>query len=228
MTIWRFTSPDDDRYASAGRRGTWTDATAGVCPECSSSRQIRAKPLILAWEPGSVLVGDFVWPGFDSEVVAADRVFAALERNFAGFERGPIEMVDEPDIARGGQPRVRLPYEGPALYELWTTAWVSADVERSTMRLERHCGTCGTEFWELDGVERWDSVFDREKRQLVRTRIGRDPQSGIYVQRAELGGADVFRIVQFPGWVFCTDAVRDLVRERQFTNVDFLNVGEAT
>lgn len=51
MRIWRFTSPDDHRYASAGRRGTWTGATAGVCPECSSSRQTRAKPLILVWEP---------------------------------------------------------------------------------------------------------------------------------------------------------------------------------
>lgn len=98
-----------------------------------------------------MLVGDFVWPGFDSEVVAADHVFAALESSFAGFERGPIEMVDEPDLDRDGQPRVSLPYEGPALYELWTTAWASADVERSTMRMERRCGTCGTEFWEVDG-----------------------------------------------------------------------------
>lgn len=225
MTIWRFTSPKDERYAAAGRRGAWTDADTGTCPECSASRQTRAKPLILVWEPGSVLVGDFVWVGFGSEVVAADRVFAALEPSFAGFERGPIEMIDEPDLARGGQPRVGLPYEGPALYELWTTAWVSADVERSTIRLERLCGTCGTEFWEVDGVERWDSTFDPEKRKVVRTRIGRDPQSGLCVPRVELGGADVFRIAQFPGWVFCTDAVRDLVRERHFTNVDFLEMG---
>jgi hypothetical protein len=175
-----------------------------------------------------VLVGDFVWPGFGSEVVAADHVFAALEPRFAGFERGPIEMVDEPDLDQRGQPRVSLPYEGPALYELWTTAWVSADLERSTMRLERRCGTCGTEFWKVDGVERWDSTFDREKRQLVRTRAGLDGKSGIYVPRAKFGGADIFRVTQFPGWVFCWDGVRNFIRERGFTNVEFLEMGETT
>ncbi len=228
MKIWRFTSPDDDSYAAAGRRGAWADATRGVCLECSSSRQARTKPLILVWEPGSVLVGDFVWPGFDSEVAAAEHVFSALEASFAGFERGPIEMVDEPELDRDGPPRVRLPYDGPALFELWTTAWASADVERSTMRMERRCGTCGTEFWEIAGVERWESTFDREKRQLVRMRVGRDPRSGISIPRAELGGADVFRVAQFPGWVLCTDPVRDLIRDREFTNVDFLEMGETT
>lgn len=227
MRIWRFTSPRDDRYAAAGRRGAWTEANTGTCPECSSSRQTRARPLILVWEPGSALVGDFVWPGFGSEVVAADHVCAAFESSFSGFERGPVEMVEEPDLDRTSAPRVALPYEGPALYELWTTAWVSADVGRSTIRLGRRCGTCGTEFWEVDGVERWDSAFDREKRQLVPTRMGRDPQSGIYVPRAELGDADIFRVAQFPGWVFCTDGVRDLASDRRFTNVDFLEMGEA-
>lgn len=228
MRIWRFTTPSDDRYASAGRRGSWTDGNAGNCPECSSSRQTRTQPLILVWEPGSALVGDFVWAGFGSEVVATERVFDALESSFGGFERGPIEMVDEPDLARGAEPRVRLPYEGPPLYELWTTTRVSADVERSSVRLDRRCSTCGAEVWEVDGVERWDIAFDRDKRELVRTRIGRDPNSGIYVARAELRDAGVFRITQFPGWVFCTDSVRELVREQRFTNVDFLEMGEAT
>jgi hypothetical protein len=181
----------------------------------------------LVWEPGSDLVGDFVWPGFGSEVVAAEHVFAAFESSFTGFERGPIEMVEEPDLARG-EPRVRLPYEGPALYELWTTAWASADADRSTIRLDRRCGTCGTEFWEVDRVEHWDSVFDPGKRQLVRTRVPRDPHSGIFLRREELAGADIFRVAQFPGWMLCTDPVRELVRERRFTNVDFLEMGEAT
>jgi hypothetical protein len=229
MEIWRFTSPRDDKYASAGRRGSWTEARiSGPCPECSSAPQERTQPLILVWEPGSDLVGDFVWPGFGSEVVAAEHVFAAFESRFAGFERGPIEMSEEPDLAHGRAPQVRLPYEGPALYELWTTTWSSADMDRSTIRLDRRCETCGTEFWEVDGVERWDSVFDAATRQIVRTRVERDPQSGIYLRRDELEGADIFRVAQVPGWVFCTDPVRDLVREQGFTNVDFLEMGEAT
>jgi len=230
MKIWRFTSPRDNKYATAGRRGSWTNGSeTGACPECSSSRQQRAQPLILVWEPGSDVVGDFVWPGFGSEVVATEPVFDALESRFAGFERGSIEMVEEPDLAaQGSRPRVSLPYEGPPLYELWTTAWASADIDRSTVRLDRRCGTCGTEFWEVDGVEHWDSVFDPGKRQLVRTRVSRDPQFGIYLRGENLAGADIFRVTQFPGWVFCTDPVRELVRERTFTNVDFMEMGEAT
>jgi hypothetical protein len=229
MRIWRFASPRDDTYAAAGRRGAWTEAAGGgTCPECSASRQERAQPLILVWEPGSDRIGDFVWPGFGSEVVATEGAFAALESRFAGFERGPIEMVDEPDLAEDRRPRVRLPYEGPDLYELWTTARVGADVDRSTIRLERRCGTCGTEFWEVDGVEHWDSAFSPAERRLVRTRVPREPASGIYVRREDLAGAAVFRVRQFPGWVFCTDPVRELVREQRFSNVDFLEMGEAT
>jgi hypothetical protein len=229
MRIWRFADPSDEQYASAGRRGSWTEATGtGPCPECSSSRQTRVQPLILVWEPGSDQVGDFTWPGFGSEVVAAEAVVAELEASFAGFERGPIEMVDDPDLVRTRKRRVRLPYEGPALYELWTTAWTSADVDRSTIRLDRRCGTCGTEFWEVDGIERRDSRYDAGSRQLVRTRVAREPDAGIFVRQDELSGADVFRVSQFPGWVLCTDAVRDLIIEHGFTNVDFLELGEAT
>jgi hypothetical protein len=180
------------------------------------------------WEPGSDLVGDFVWLGFGSEVVASEQVFAAFESSFTGFERGPIEMVEEPDLARREEPRVGLPYGGPPLHELWTTAWASADTDQSTIRLGRRCGTCDTEFWEVDGVEHWNSVFDAGKRQLVRKKVGRVPRAGVYLRCEDLAGADVFRVDQFPAWVFCTDAVRDLVRERSFTNVDFLEIGEAT
>ena len=157
----------------------------------------------------------------------ADHAFRALEARFTGFERGPVEMVEERDV-HVPEPRVGLPYKGPALHELWTTTRASADLDRSTIRLQRSCDTCGTEFWEVHGAEHRDSAFDPERRKLVRSKVGRDQQSGIYVRRDELDGADIFRVAQFPAWVFCSDAVRDFIRERRFTNVEFLEMGETT
>lgn len=225
MRIWRFSDPGNNRYASAGRRGSWT-ASDGVCPECGSSRQQRAQPLIIVWELGSDVVGDFVWPGFGSEVVVAERVFDALESNFAGFERGPVEMIEEPELARDRGRRVTLPYEGPGLFELWTTAWVDVDLEHSTIRLDWRCAACGTERWTIDGVEHWDSVFDQREQTLEPTRVRRLPNAGIYVRQEELDAVDIFRVAQAPAWVLCTDAVRELIHERRFTNVDFLEIGE--
>jgi len=72
------------------------------------------KPLVIAWEPGSEVVGDFVWPGFGSGVVVTDKVLRVLQQRYQGFEPGPVEMVedeDEPHADRG-KPRIRLPYCG--------------------------------------------------------------------------------------------------------------------
>lgn len=226
MRIWRFIDPCDVRYAAAARRGAWTESD-GACSECGTAGQKRTNPLVLVWEPGSDLVGDFVWPGFGSEVVATEPVVEALERDAGGFERGPVEIRDEPDETGREQRRVQVPYKGPALFELWTTSWVDADLARSTMTLESVCGTCGTERWQLQGAERVESHFDRSTNELVRARVPRDRAAGIRVGLTDLAGAGVFRIRQLPGWVICTDLVRDLIRSQGYSNVSFLEVGEA-
>lgn len=229
MRLWRFSDPSDDRFASAGRRGSWTEAAAsGLCPECGDSQQVRVKPLILEWDPGSDRVGDFTWPGFGSEVVVVDRVLDVLRKHFEGFEPGPVEMVQDRKLKPGKRrkPRVWLPYEGPPLHELWVTTWVHMDRNRSSAELERRCGTCGTEAWELYGVERWDSHFDRERMELVRTKTDRLPGAGVFISEVDLAGADIFRVREFPAAVFCTDAVRALIDKESFSNVSFLEMGE--
>jgi hypothetical protein len=229
MRLWRFTSPVDDTFAEGGQRGSWSAPAGGrVCPECSSSRQSRIQPLLLAWLPGSDLVGDFTWCGLAGEVAVTERVVAALRGHCHGFEPGAVEMVEdnEASASRRGKPRVRLPYSGPALHELWVTTWVHLDRDGSSVELERTCGTCHTEFWEVFGVERWDSHYDPERRRLVRTKTERLPKAGVFVQNAELAGASIFRVHEFPGWVFCTDVARALIQKEGFTNVAFLEMGE--
>lgn len=223
MRLWRFADPRDGRFAAAGRRGAWTEGL-GVCPSCSASRQVRAQPLLLVWEPGSDEVGDFTWPGFGSEVVAAEHVLRSL-REFSGFEAGPVEFIEEPGNPKKGK-RVTLPYNGPRLFELWVTSRVGMDRGRSSAELEHVCAECGAQRWELYGVERWDSHFDQELKQLVRFKSDRLPNAGIYVEEAGLGGASVFRVEEFPGWIFCTDRVREVIDNEGFSNVSFLEMGE--
>ena len=229
MRIWRFTSPGEHGFAEGGQRGVWSTADGdGVCPECSTSRQRRIQPLMLAWLPGSDLVGDFTWCGLGGEVAVTERVVAALHDAVRGFEFGAVEMVEDDDEPSGrrGTRRVRLPYDGPALHELWVTSWVHLDRERSSVERERSCSTCGTEFWEVFGVERWVSYYDSDRRQLVRTKAERLPSAGVFVKDTDLAGAAIFRVHEFPGWVFCTDAVRELIEKEGCTNVSFLEMGD--
>lgn len=154
--MWRFSDPRDGRFAAAGRRGSWTERSPeGVCPSCSASRQVRAQPLVMVWEPGSGEVGDFTWPGFDSEVVVTGNVLEALNQ-FQGFEPGQVKIVEDADAPKRAK-RVRLPYNGPPLHELWVTARIGMDRQRSSAELENECAECEAERWELYGVERWDS-----------------------------------------------------------------------
>jgi hypothetical protein len=225
MRIWRFSDPGDERFAVAVRRGAWSEqAATGVCTACSASRQVRVQPLVIAWKPGSDIIGDFTWPGFDSEVVVTGRVLDVLIE-YGGFEPGGIEIVDDQDgpVRRTPAPKS---HEGLLLHELWVTTAVHMDRDRSTVELEHSCSQCRAERWELYGVEHWDSRFDHDVKRLVRIKTDRLPGAGIYVSEAHLTNAGIFRVAEFPAWVFCTDPVRDAVKQEGFSNVEFLEMGE--
>lgn len=85
MNLWRFTDPFDHRFAQASRVG-------GVWQE--GEYRERMRPLVVEWEPGSDLVGDFTWPGLDTDIVVSDRVGRALINcHIKGFELRHIEAV---------------------------------------------------------------------------------------------------------------------------------------
>jgi len=221
VRLWRFIDPLNDAFARAGGRGTWYQPGEGKPSE-------RVRPLIIEWEPGSDVIGNFTWPGLG--IIVTESVGRALSDRFRGFELGPVEMVQDAKlkrpqrVTRRTKPRVWLPYEGPPLYDLWVTAWVTADLEQSTLNLkEAEVGT-DTARYQLEGHERIEyfGVFP----DLVRKRIPREPGKGVYAPEKELRHADIFHLRQIPGWVFCTDAVRDFVLESKFTNVDFFEMGE--
>jgi len=211
MKLFHFHDPDDYRFAPAGRRGTWyPDPSPGLCPECGTSRQKRVPPLILVWQPDSDQIGDFVWPGMDDEVVVTDRVQRVLRERFRGFEFQPIAMWQDPKLKRPQRitkrtkPRVWLPYEGPPLWDLWVTAWCHLDLERSDETLEKECSTCGKKFYKGPSFE---------ERHLV-------------VDPVSWDGSDIFRIYEYSRWIFCTERVKEFIKQADFSNVSFLEDGE--
>ncbi|MGH9891684.1 MAG: hypothetical protein ACREA0_06825 [bacterium] len=231
MKLWRFADPSDQQFAEASRRGTWSPSS-GLCSECGASSQERIQPLVLEWEPGSDVIGDFTWPGFGSDIAIAEKVVTAF-KGFGGFEPGPVEMVQDPNQRRQGgphrgKPRVWLPYQGPPLYDLWVTRQVHLDLERSSVWLVKECRTCGRQQYAVDGIERRETRWDKEQRKSVRMHIPRSRGLGFYVAEDAFTGSAIFRTHEFPGWVLCTDLVKEIVEKEGFTNVSFLEVGDTT
>jgi hypothetical protein len=220
MRIWSLQHPRDPAFAEASLVG-----------ERSYCKGKRIQPLVIEWDPGSDVIGDFTWTLIATGIAVTERVGKMLLERFRGFELGPVEMIQNPRlkrparITRRTKPRVWLPYEGPPLYELWVTAWVNADVDRSTVTIERNPST-GITTYHLTGDERTEIRVDGQTGMSVRTRVPREPGKGLYVPEQEVEDVDIFRLVQRPGCVSCTDAVRDFILANEFTNVDFFEIGE--
>jgi hypothetical protein len=211
MKLWRFSDPGDFQYARASRRGSW---------EGSPPR--RVTPLVIEWEPDSDVIGDFSWPGFDSDIIVTERVVMTMkEAAITGFELAPVEMVENSERAKrtSRRTRVKLPYVGPRIWELWVTEWAQLDRERSALTVTQ---IRGAERYEASGVEYQEAVWDPQRMALFKKRHPRLHGQGLYVR----AGTAVFRIPEFPAWVFCTDDVKKLIERHRFTNVSFLEMGD--
>ncbi|MFQ3870785.1 hypothetical protein ACLK25_19175 [Leptospira kirschneri] len=196
--------------------GTWS----GDPPE-------RIRPLVIEWEPGSDIVGDFTWPGFDDDIIVTEKVAKMLTRaDVRGFSLGFVEMVQnsEPSKRRSKKKCIRLPYQGEKLWDLWIDALCNAD-KRSTMRVLREHAD-GRIDYEVDGVERREAVLNKECMKLVKIQRPRVVGQGIFVNRKDLHGATIFRVSQFPAWLFCSDEVKQIVEHNNFSNVSFMEMGD--
>lgn len=212
MKLWRFTDPCKYEYARASRVGSWE----GEPPR-------RVRPLVMEWEPDSDVVGDFTWPGFDSDVVITDQVANVLRAaRVPGFQLGPVEMRENSEAGkrRSKKPMVRLPYQGPRLWDLWVTTWTRIDMGRSTVTGERR--TDGTLAYKVSGVQREETSWSQQRMELVRTMVPRREGEGLFVPPVR----GIFRLEEVPAWAFCTDDVKRLIEQHGFTNVAFLEMGE--
>jgi hypothetical protein len=168
------------------------------------------------------VIGDFTWPGFDSDVIVKDSVAKVLQAAAVpGFELGPVQMQENAERAkrRSKKPKVQLPYAGPQLWDLWITAWAHADRNRSTIKDVKRANASVD--LELVGVQRVETVWDNKRMELVKTMHPRVEAQGLFLPPIH----GFFRVEEFPAWVFCTDEVKRLLEEHGFTNVSFLEMG---
>jgi hypothetical protein len=236
MTIWKMTKPRHSVYAEPGLRGAWREGY--LCKECTRSTEKRIQPLIVEWEPGSDKVGDFSWASTGCAVIT-ERVHQLLSERFRGYEPGSVEMLQHPKLKRPQrttkrtQARVWLPYQGSPLFELWLIARVHMDADLTTAKLVRECNKCGYRRWELEGYEHWEHKVEirhlegwaREYKDIS-VRHSRKAGKGLFVQLAGLEDRDIFEVAEFPGWVLCTNRVKQCAEEQAFTNVEFMEMGE--
>jgi hypothetical protein len=215
MKIWSFDNPCDRRFAYA--------ITPGACWD--EKRNVRRQPLIVEWEPGSTVIGDFnvdFWGVFVKRTVAEELIRLGVR----GFEPGPVEVRDNSERSkRRAKTRVKFPYEGPPLAELWVTKWVQMDPERTTYEVE--VLSDGTTRKGLVGIQRKETDWNRETFEYTERWIPREPGKGLYVKKHELGGCQLFKVLDFAGIaLYCTDKFKELVQSNGYTNVAFREIGE--
>jgi hypothetical protein len=188
----------------------------------------RVAPLVIEWEPGSDRIGDFTWTIW--EAVVQEHVLTSLDEEFGGVEGAPVEMWEDPELQkpqhrRRDEPRVRLPYNGPKLYELCPTSWLDLDENRSSV-VSSECEVCGTKQFRLNGIEERGSRWDATQLKTVAHHVARERGKGLFLAEEQVQTAHIFRVHQFASWIFCDDAVKTFVERCKFSNVGFLEVGE--
>jgi Protein of unknown function (Gmx_para_CXXCG) len=209
MKLFHFRDPQFYYFAQAIRCGTWHPQGIKICPECNTSRQKRISPLIIEWEPGSDVIGDFVWPGLGSELVISQKVREVFEGKYREIKFEPIEFWQNPrlkrpmNITHRSKPRVWLPYSGPSLWDVIPTSWCHLDLHRSNVSLDRVCSTCG---------------------KTIYTRPSSD-QRFLIVDTATWNGEDIFRVYEYSSAIYCTEQVKEFIENAGFTNVSFLEDG---
>jgi hypothetical protein len=191
----------------------------------------RAQPLMLEWEAGSDTVGDFTWVG--SQALAGKAIILEyLSSHLKGFTLGPVEFVQDQRLKRPLRPssrtrqRIWLPYDGPMLCEVWITSLVPLDKERSSLRVKQKCDLCGRTQYEIEGVEVFQSRWDVEQKTLKQVSKARSPEQGLIIDENALKDSAIFRISEFPYWIFCTDHMKRFLENRSFTNLRFLEYGD--
>jgi hypothetical protein len=131
-------------YAMFSCRGTWGPVTP--CTECGKPAGRYIEPLLVQWKIGSTRIADFPTGG---PTIVTDRVRDCLIEHGFPCRFGEVQYV-APEKARGfarrdlkKYGRVPFPYDGPHLSWLRPTVSLPVDVERSGLKVEKDCNTCG-------------------------------------------------------------------------------------
>ena len=212
--IWLLSDPIDYRFAEASRRGTWQE---------KGGKLVRVSPLVIEWTKwttASESVGDFLWPAIGENLVMHERIFQELQDRFGGIEKEPEPIRIIPPKHKRKKKKttedssLTIWIDELKIIEARILHYVDIDWDKSCIKTTEE----GGENIEID--------VDSETFTVTTQRIPRVEGGGIYVKASLLQGHSFFKVNQFPIMNLCTDAVRDFILEKRYTNIDFLEVGE--
>lgn len=163
--------------------------------------------LVIEWEYGSNVIGDFTWVG--EEVVVSDKVRECIEsRGFSGVGFEPVEMTQRQALKRPrkiskARARVWLPYDGPPLWALLVTSWCHLDVMLSGRSIVTECDVCN------------------RRRMIVH-----DSKAPLIIKPESWTGTDFFFIREMEKLVFISGVVKQAFEQHGFTNVTMKERGK--
>jgi hypothetical protein len=84
---------------------------------------------------------------------------------------------------------------------------------------------CGNGVFDVIGIEEKGTRWDQESFRLKTINNPRKPKHGIFFETENLT-SHIFKVKEFPTWVLCSSKVKEFFLESDFSNVDFIEVGE--
>ncbi|EMO40980.1 hypothetical protein LEP1GSC186_4429 [Leptospira noguchii serovar Autumnalis str. ZUN142] len=229
--IWKITECINPIYAECWLRSPVKLVEKFPCDSCNIGGKYETpSPLTIEWEEGSNDIGDFSWPT-GGRVIVKETVFNALNEIVGELSSGPVKMIQDPKLQSPirkmkRKPRVYLPYQGPLLVELIVDKQISF-LPNTTTKIIDQCEICGRTQRELIGVEEKEHFWNASSKKLIRINNTRESEKGLFVSSSDIGSnAIFFRVDEFSDAILCTDEMKKILEEKEYTNIDFLAYGE--
>lgn len=215
MVIYELWDPLSRTHAQASVVGTWSD-DRGLCPKCGVSKQVIVPPLAVSWRPNGKIVGDFTWVVWAA--VVSHRAGSALLEKCRGFQLLEVEVIsaDTTDLV--------YPAGTEPLHHLDVTARVDP-LPASTIEM-KECSECGNVVTYITGIEQRRGDWDPKTMTMLSSNHRRVPGNGLLVNEDDVEVAGIFGLRGPSRFIFCTEAVKEFIEARGFTNCGFREVGE--
>ncbi len=198
MKLFLLEDPDlAERFARYTYSGTWTEGV--LCGNCRRATSELIPPLIVEWEEGSNVLGDFAWCGGTYRCVVPQQTRDRLAFLNPDTRWGRVR-VNPPERKRARHPRIPYPYTGPRLW--WPIPKHRVFINRAEAR-KIQCPECG---------------------QFV----GQSLLSGIILHKDEVGNRQVFRVAENgrSTAMFVTEPVANRIGDLSLSNIALVEAGE--
>jgi hypothetical protein len=178
------------------------------------------KKFIFEWKVGKDKVGDCVNPWGGSEIIIRKKLGLDIAQKFEGIKIIPAEALGAPR-KKGAHKKIADPIE---FVGLRPTHWVSYDEKLSTVEMRERFS--GIMLPTIIGAQVMEPDYKAYPVTRVPIESPRIQDKGLFVYANDVAGFEIFRLMQFPGMLACTDKFRDFLLLRQVNNMIFLEIGD--